>query len=411
MKGHNSATAPQIYYVHKDHLGSIVKLTTNTGTTVFKASYDAWGKQTVTTNLNTVMFRRGYTGHEHLPELGLINMNGRMYDPVLGRFLSPDPYVQAPDFSQNFNRYSYCLNNPLKYTDPSGEFWHIVIGAVIGGAINLAAHWDQIDNFGDGLMAFGIGAAAGGLAAATGGATLAAYGGVAAGGFIGGAVAGGMAYTTHTIVQSGGNLAAFGDPLPSPEEFGAGLGFSMATGGVINGAQAAVNGNNFWTGNTRAFGRSAFAVNNTPTVANPGKITPGPVQGISNVQGPSARLPEALQGTGASAKNIPLSAEGNYSVYQGVNATGEIKYVGITSREPAMRFAEHLRSGTERSLLQYEGIKGATGLTQTQARILEQNFINRHGLWGNGGSLLNLRNSIAPQNWERFGVTYYFNVK
>jgi hypothetical protein len=68
----------------------------------------------------------------------------------------------------------------------------------------------------------------------------------------------------------------------------------MATGGVMNGAQAAVNGNNFWTGNTQAFGRSAFAVNNTPTVANPGKITPGPVQGISNVQGPSARLPENL---------------------------------------------------------------------------------------------------------------------
>ena len=50
-------------------------------------------------------------------------MNGRMYHPILGRFLSPDPYVQAPDFSQSFNRYSYCLNNPLIYTDPTGEFF------------------------------------------------------------------------------------------------------------------------------------------------------------------------------------------------------------------------------------------------------------------------------------------------
>jgi RHS repeat-associated protein len=113
--------APKIYYVHTDHLGSIVKLTEGDGTTVFKASYDAWGKQKITTNTFTCY--RGYTGHEHIPEFGLINMNGRMYDPVLGRFLSPDPYVQAPDFSQNFNRYSYCLNNPLKYTDPSGEFF------------------------------------------------------------------------------------------------------------------------------------------------------------------------------------------------------------------------------------------------------------------------------------------------
>jgi hypothetical protein len=48
-------------------------------------------------------------------------MNGRVYDPMIGRFLSPDPYVQAPDYSQNFNRYSYALNNPLKFTDPSGE--------------------------------------------------------------------------------------------------------------------------------------------------------------------------------------------------------------------------------------------------------------------------------------------------
>ena len=61
---------------------------------------------------------RGYTFHEHLTEFGLINMNGRVYDPMLARFLSPDPYVQAPDYTQGFNRYSYCYNNLFKYTDP-----------------------------------------------------------------------------------------------------------------------------------------------------------------------------------------------------------------------------------------------------------------------------------------------------
>jgi RHS repeat-associated protein len=112
----------KIYYAHQDHLGSITKLTDASGSTVvFAATYDAWGKQTITTN--TFAFHRGYTGHEHLPEFGLINMNGRMYDPILGRMLSPDNYVQAPEFSQSYNRYSYCLNNPLKYTDPSGEFF------------------------------------------------------------------------------------------------------------------------------------------------------------------------------------------------------------------------------------------------------------------------------------------------
>jgi RHS repeat-associated protein len=98
-------------------------------TAVFRASYDAWGKQTVTAG--TFRFHRGFTGHEHLPEFALINMNGRMYDPILGRFLSPDPYVQAPEFSQNFNRYSYCLNNPLIYTDPSGELFGIDDAVII----------------------------------------------------------------------------------------------------------------------------------------------------------------------------------------------------------------------------------------------------------------------------------------
>ncbi|MCR5066356.1 MAG: RHS repeat-associated core domain-containing protein, partial [Bacteroidales bacterium] len=114
-----------------DHLGSITHLLTADGTSIFKASYDAWGRQTVSTN--TIGFHRGYCGHEMLPEYGLINMrsafgrlpptgrkNGRLYDPLLGRFLSPDNYVQQPDNSQNFNRYTYCLNNPLKYNDPSG---------------------------------------------------------------------------------------------------------------------------------------------------------------------------------------------------------------------------------------------------------------------------------------------------
>jgi RHS repeat-associated protein len=68
-------------------------------------------------------FTRGYTGHEHLDMFGLINMNGRMYDPMIARFLSPDPYVQMPDFTQSFNRYSYCINNPLSYTDPTGEIF------------------------------------------------------------------------------------------------------------------------------------------------------------------------------------------------------------------------------------------------------------------------------------------------
>ena len=163
-----SGQPDKIYYAHKDHLGSVVKLTDNAGTEVFKASYDVWGRRTVANN--TFKFHRGYTGHEHLDEFKLIDMNGRMYDPLLARFLSPDPFVQMPDFSQNFNRYTYCLNNPLIYTDPSGEFWHLIIGAAIGGAINWVANGADLSW--EGLSYFATGAVSGALTAAFPGAAI-----------------------------------------------------------------------------------------------------------------------------------------------------------------------------------------------------------------------------------------------
>ena len=107
------------YLTFTDNLGSILAVMDEKGDKVFEASYDAWGKQTI--KLNKIGLQRGYTGHEMLNDFDITNMNGRLYDPVLGRFLSPDNFVQMPDNAQSYNRYSYCLNNPLKYTDPSGE--------------------------------------------------------------------------------------------------------------------------------------------------------------------------------------------------------------------------------------------------------------------------------------------------
>lgn len=121
----------ELHYIHKDHLGSWTTITDAGGQVIAEQSFDAWGNmrdpETWSCDYNnTPMFDRGFTGHEHLHMFGLINMNGRVYDPVMSTFLSPDNYIQAPDNSQNFNRYAYCLNNPLKYTDPSG--WQMVPG-------------------------------------------------------------------------------------------------------------------------------------------------------------------------------------------------------------------------------------------------------------------------------------------
>ncbi len=118
----------KISYVHKDNLGSIIGLSDKNGTIIPGSlqSFDAFGSQRdpLTWESGSVYatpkFDRGYTGHEHLAEFGVINMNGRCYDPKLGRFLSPDIFIQDPVNSQNFNRYSYCLNNPLNFWDPTG---------------------------------------------------------------------------------------------------------------------------------------------------------------------------------------------------------------------------------------------------------------------------------------------------
>lgn len=96
---------------------------------VERRSYDAWGKrrnQNGTAMSNafvTSEVRHSFTGHEDLGELGLIHMNGRLYDPAIGRFLSADPHIQYVDDMQNYNRYSYINNNPLSATDPSGYFF------------------------------------------------------------------------------------------------------------------------------------------------------------------------------------------------------------------------------------------------------------------------------------------------
>lgn len=224
------------YYSFTDHLGSITRIYTKNGTKVFSAEYDAWGKQTVTTN--TLGFHRGYTGHEMLPEFGLINMNGRLYDPILGRFLSPDNYVQMPDFSQSFNRYSYCLNNPLKYTDPSGEIVWWVAAIVVGGTLNAAFNADNINNFGDFFKFFAVGTAAG-LAGGYVGNLVS--GAIATGGFCGGFLVGGASGAAGGLILGGGNSwlshGSFGDIL-SNAFLGAALG--GLTGGLIGGVTSGI---------------------------------------------------------------------------------------------------------------------------------------------------------------------------
>jgi RHS repeat-associated protein len=127
----SDATTAQTYYVTSDHLGSASMVTnSNSATIVLDESFSAFGARRdsdwvgpVNSTDNAAIknsTRRGYTGHEHLDNLGLIHMNGRIQDPALGRFISADPFIPKPADSQSLNRYSYVRNGPLSATDPTG---------------------------------------------------------------------------------------------------------------------------------------------------------------------------------------------------------------------------------------------------------------------------------------------------
>jgi RHS repeat-associated protein len=191
---------------------------------------------------------RGYTGHEHLDEFALINMNARLYDPVLGMMLSPDNYIQDPSFTQNYNRYGYCFNNPLRYTDPDGN-WAvfddavaITIGAAFGAWQGYKIGVAQGKTWDDGLWKYtligaGIGAVAGEAALYTGGAAVGAFG-VGANAILVGAAAGAVGGATAGFINGAGMAylggASFNDGLMA-----GGKGFLLgAATGAVTGAAA-----------------------------------------------------------------------------------------------------------------------------------------------------------------------------
>ncbi len=142
----NNGTPYTLTYWHRDHLGSLTVTTDENGQVRERMRFDPWGKPmpgTGTSAANGIGSKtrtgdRGFTGHEHLAG-GLIHMNGRIYDPVLGRFLSADIVVQMPSVIGSYNRYSYVLNNPLAMTDPSGYFFvidDIIIAAFVSAGVS-----------------------------------------------------------------------------------------------------------------------------------------------------------------------------------------------------------------------------------------------------------------------------------
>jgi RHS repeat-associated protein len=126
-------------YIHRDILDSVDMVTDSHGKIVLRNSYTPYGEKiesdgesdSTETTLFSSSELRGYTGHKEAADSELIDMNARLYDPVIARFISPDTMVAHPDMIQSYNRYTYVYGNPLKYNDPSGHFANFIIGAII----------------------------------------------------------------------------------------------------------------------------------------------------------------------------------------------------------------------------------------------------------------------------------------
>lgn len=238
-------------FLHKDYLGSILAISDEAGNKLEQRHLDAWGNFThlqigngpILTDKNSIdnaalLVDRGYTGHEHFAEVGIIHMNGRLYDPLLRRFLNADENIQDPYNTQNYNKYGYVLNNPLMFSDPSGEvfqfaflavmgtFWATVMtGAIISSAIATflylaKAYLTRNFSVGGFFKAVTIGSITGAVSAGLG-----------------------QVFSAGTLIASIGNGVLSGAGASAVQALASGTNFlkGVAQGAVIGGAMGAIS--------------------------------------------------------------------------------------------------------------------------------------------------------------------------
>ncbi len=247
-------------YFHTDHLGSIAVITDENGVVVERLSYDAWGKRRFASGADdptgsiTSQSPRGFTGEEQLDTVALVHLNGRVYDPMVGRMISADPTVPDPLNAQAWNRYSYVGNDPLAFTDPSGFSWlsgffHSV-GHSLGRVISSIGHfisqnWRSIAqiaiNFALNAVGLNFVAAAALSAAIVNGLSGGNLGQVLRAGAIAGATT--LAFAGLNIVAPAQAFGANFDPVAYAENVGGsalvGCASSAASGGSCGSGAAA----------------------------------------------------------------------------------------------------------------------------------------------------------------------------
>lgn len=428
---------PTTNYLTTDHLGSPRVITDQNQNVVSRRDFMPFGEEIGvgvggrTTALKysasgSDKIRKRYTGYEKDTETELDFAEARMYQNKHGRFTAVDPLMSSanPINPQTFNRYTYTGNNPINNTDPSGLC--IVNGSEDGKPCNNVSGRSIYTNGTD----FSTGKEEG-FWLYEGPAIQRTFYGVVyeittSGWRQVGTAAAVLARIRESLQASpggtnddptvagssspGGQTAPQGAlPLPCPEGMsGCGSGNDVADH-LVEGATAEEAIEVLQTTLDGAAATEIPFVSQGAGLGSAG-IDVGrgdwsgagmSMLGLFPFAGDAADAAKIARRIGRAAHVGEEIAEASHVVYQGVDkATGAVKYVGITARDPAVRFAEHAGSGTEKALLRFEVIDRARGLTKIEARVWEQNLINKHGL----DTLLNQRNSIAPKHWKTFGV-------
>lgn len=434
-------------FLHKDYIGSILAISDEAGNKLEQRHFDAWGNfthlqignGTIITDKNIIdqsslIIDRGYTSHEHFSEVGIIHMNGRLYDPLLRRFLNADENIQDPTNTQNYNKYGYVLNNPLMYNDPSGEFAFVALVAVMAkaafAAIAITAatyttialikgNWTvsgffrsissaAITGMVSGALSFGIGTlfqvASIANSLGTTGVTLARAGlhsvsmgvlsSVTGGSFWSGAVSGAFASLSGDLLR--GIKSGF---------FASDTG-KILTGMTSGGVGSVLAGGNFWEGAMNGFFVTAF--NHLEHTIQ--KITRQ--QAIQAIKKQYPRLYQVLEKLPQYLKNNPEILE-TLSKDTGITKEQILKFMDINSSEgQVIKLAKMKNFGQSASPVSYlnaglvttfEGLQTAAFIQGTSF-LLAVTVLHEFVHWGRAYNILS---SDAPNN--KWGETDYGN--
>lgn len=263
---------PVFYYYHPDHLGSSQLMTDRDGDVVQQYGYTPFGKENYKNNTLAFSVSSRYTGQTLDEDTGLYYYGARYYDPELARFIQADSTIPDPEFSQTYNRYAYVYNNPLKFTDPTGQFPFLIglaISMAVSGGMAAATGGNIIKAMVMGAFSycvgFGVSQLVGGFEVCGWGlsATGCAMAGGAAAGALNAAMTGGNPLMGAIIgAASAGVGSVLGDAFPGVfkwigDEYLQGLAASTTAGALIGGVTAEIMGGNFGQG--AAYGAAGAA--------------------------------------------------------------------------------------------------------------------------------------------------------